>query len=110
MSRKEVTPVPRLALVGLLAIVVLLVGASAVFAQDANQGAPGNAVAPICPNAGAGIEQMKQMHDSMGQNVPENMRQMHDAMGQAMQNGDIEQMQQMQSVCRGMMGGQPQST
>jgi hypothetical protein len=50
---------------------------------------------------------MQQMHDSMGQYVPEEMRGMHDAMGQAMQSGDP---QQMYDTCQSYMGGQQGDT
>ena len=101
----------RITLIGLLAIALLLAGASAVLAQDATQGAPGAAVTatPVCPTTGvSNIEQMKQMHDAMGQNVPEGMQQMHDAMGQALQDGDAAQIQQLHNTCMGQ--GNTQST
>jgi len=94
----------KLVIIGLIALVVLLVGASVVLAQDTTQATPGTAVAPICPNAGANVEQMQQMHDAMGQNVPEGMQQTHDAMTQALQSGDTAQIQQIQSTCRSQHG------
>lgn len=98
----------KIALFGLIAIVVLLVGASVVLAQDAATTTPGTTLAsPICPvtAGGAGVEQMRQamgegnieqmqqMHDAMTPTMQgTGMEQMHEAMGPAMQSGDMQQM------------------
>ena len=112
----------KIAIFGLIVIVAMLVGASVVLAQDATTTTPGAAVnTPVCPVGlgGPDSEQkqqmrdamgeamqsgnMQEMHDSMGQYVPEEMRERHDSMGQAMQNGDIEN---MRGTCQNYMNGQ----
>ncbi|MCL5882784.1 MAG: hypothetical protein M1539_02220 [Actinobacteria bacterium] len=97
----------KIFLVGLIAVAVLLAGASAVLAQDGSQTTPLTAINQVCLTGGISLDQMKQMHDAMGQNVPEGMQQMHDAMGQALQNGDAAQVQQVHNTCQTLHNAQP---
>lgn len=99
----------KLILFIVIAIAISLIGASVVFAQDATETTPGTAIADtICPNGGLGpnggignLEQMAQRHEAMGQNVPAEMQGRHAAMGEAIQNGDVEKIQELRNEMRG---------
>lgn len=97
----------KIFLVGLIAVAVLLAGASAVLAQNGSQTTSLTAINQVCQTAGINLDQMQQMHDAMGRNVPGGMQQMHDAMGQALQNGDAAQAQQIHNTCQTLHNAQP---
>lgn len=107
----------KIVYLGLIAIIVLLVGATAVFAQDQITGpgfggrmmqAPGDGTTTPGPGPGsmmngANWEDMQQRHDSMGQYMQgTGMEEMHNAMGEAMKSGDF---QKMQDTCQSFRGG-----
>lgn len=89
----------KLILFIVIAMAISLIGASVVFAQTT----PGTAIADtICPNGGLGpnggignLEQMAQRHEAMGGNVPAEMQERHAAMSEAIQNGDVEKIQEL---------------
>lgn len=91
----------KIALIGLLAAVVLLVGASAVLAQDAT---PGSTIdTPICPSPAGLNAEGKRICQGPGNLTDEQRQQMQDAM----QSGDW---QQMQNTCQNFRNAQGTST
>ncbi|MFA5802632.1 MAG: hypothetical protein WC911_09200 [Thermoleophilia bacterium] len=103
----------KLILFILVAMVISLVGASVVLAQDATQATTGTVANTICPNGGNGpngggpdgaignIEQMQQRHEAMSADVPPEMQERHAAMGEALASGDTQRIQELRNEMRG---------
>jgi hypothetical protein len=84
---KEVYSMTKLVLIGLTTLVLFLIGASVVWAQDSGSDTGYCGLGLRTPGGQVDWSQMQQMHD---------------AMGQTMQNGDY---QQMHDTCQNYWNG-----